>query len=403
MYKILVLGNGFDRACNLPTGYTDFLNFLKYINPRKKESEIIDIDERIGALIEEKSYSELEPYKEMIPHNIWIQHFFCIENRLPENRKWMDFEAEMSRVIKTLDACKKKQLSENPMFDENEAIAELPPKLDNYPWTYFFAEENLKSDIEHFLYEIYIEHKEKTFEELRDIRYRQGIRPGSMDRLYDLKWQSYNDIKEALLSDLKDLIVLLDYYLNEYVSKLEIKSTEVPFKLIEVLNWFMKGGVGIHRMILTFNYTNTFDIIMQACGYDIPKIDEICHIHGELGKENMVIGIDDNEQSEDIFWSQFEKYYQKIHNEVDGSFYDFVRSYAYSEGNHEVKIIGHSFAITDKHPLKKLLNMPESEIECFYYKDSSEIIKNATAIIGKDAMLEKALGKSGTIRFVKLS
>ena len=117
----------------------------------------------------------------------------------------------------------------------------------------------------------------------------------------------------------------------------------------------------------------------------------------------MVVGIDDNEQSNDIFWGQFEKYYQKIHNEVDGSFYDFVNSSDYKKDDHEVKVIGHSFAITDKHPLKKLLEMPNTKIDCYYYRDSSEIIRNATAIIGKDAILEKASGKNGTLRFVQVS
>lgn len=31
MYKLLILGNGFDLACGFSTRYTDFLNFLRFI------------------------------------------------------------------------------------------------------------------------------------------------------------------------------------------------------------------------------------------------------------------------------------------------------------------------------------------------------------------------------------
>ena len=266
MYKILVLGNGFDLACGLPTKYTDFLKFLKYIAPKRDNSERIGLDERIESLVKDildERYEEIEPYINMIPNNVWVQHFFCVEQNLPENRKWMDFEAEMARVVRTLDDYKNKQFAEDPMSTDNDRMVGFPLRLENYPWARFFSEETYKSLFNLYLYDDYQNNREKSYKDLIDMRHKRGgFLAGSMDRLFDLKLQSYSDIREALLSDLKDLIRLLNYYLREYVSKLDIKPASVAPQIIDALCWFKKESDSDKRMIMqkmlkitTFSFT----------------------------------------------------------------------------------------------------------------------------------------------------
>jgi len=406
MYKLLVLGNGFDLACGFSTRYTDFLNFLRFIDPKKDKSEFIPIDDDIEKLVDkelEDNNSELASYRNYVPNNVWIQHFMCVEKNLPKDRKWMDFEAEMSRVLHAIDEFKKEQFAGNPMSSDNDIVLGFPPKLDNYPWIYlFFDDEQCRYLLREYLYDAYLIDRMRNLNDLLLAKYKK-VTPGTLDPFDQKKLASFNKTRENMLSDLKDLIDLLDYYLRVYASKHKIKNTDVAPEIINTLNWFKSGPDSTKRILLTFNYTDAFTTLMHACHYDIPENLNICHIHGEIGKGNIVLGIDDNEQSNDVFWGQFEKYYQKIHNKVDGSFYDFTNSSDYQHSDHEVKFIGHSFAITDKHPLKKLLTMPRTKIECLYKDDNSELIRNITAIIGKDAILEKALGNSGTLKFTKIT
>lgn len=69
---ILILGNGFDIAHDLPTKYSDFLNYC-----RKEEK-----------------------CKDFCFNNIWIKHFL---NKTLPNENWIDFEEEIFNVISKLN------------------------------------------------------------------------------------------------------------------------------------------------------------------------------------------------------------------------------------------------------------------------------------------------------------
>lgn len=404
MYKILVLGNGFDLACGLPTRYTDFLYFIQQLSSETPISDVqLDID--IRKIIDRKrkdNANELDSIREKIRTNVWIQHFLCVESRLPADRKWMDFETEMARVINTIDGSRKDALSQNHMYDENESMLDFPSKLNNYPWIFSFAEEENKKDISTLLFQEYQLHPEANLKELIDYRWkRNDLTPGMLDRIQSINLCTYNKIRENLVHDLQELTEILEYYLKEFVSKEKIKQENLSETIIDTLHWFGDEVRGVRRILLTFNYTDTYERLIHQLGLAMPDRLQICHIHGRVGEGNIVLGFDDS-NNDDTFWSQCEKYYQKIYRKVDGSFYDFSRSTDYWQDDHEVRIIGHSFAMSDKHPLEKILNMPNSKLCCYYYKDSSEIIRNIAGIIGKDAISEKSLGKEGTIIFLEI-
>ena len=130
--KILVIGNGFDLAHELPTKYPDFLEFCKRVFPVYENTEgrgvnlyqqeyLFDWDfnkeikEKLESVYSsrrknttkenvtqiETSNSKLDEMYTLIKDNIWIEYFFQCNMYQKEN--WIDFESEISKVIKALN------------------------------------------------------------------------------------------------------------------------------------------------------------------------------------------------------------------------------------------------------------------------------------------------------------
>ena len=135
--EILLIGNGFDLEHNLPTSYPDFLKFCE------KARRIYTYDEKVSVSVYQKenldgwdidssirdalfqafkdrdictttkddgtfSISVSTPNKyldelcTLIFQNTWLEYFLNCPSYIGED--WIDFEAEISRVIRALDA-----------------------------------------------------------------------------------------------------------------------------------------------------------------------------------------------------------------------------------------------------------------------------------------------------------
>ena len=105
LVKILVIGNGFDKAHGLKTGYGDFLKWTQYIignyDPKIRSGELSITREELQESMDIcKDYPEV--FQEIIENkdNFWILHFIQIEKEL--GPKWLDFEGEIEHVTKDL-------------------------------------------------------------------------------------------------------------------------------------------------------------------------------------------------------------------------------------------------------------------------------------------------------------
>lgn len=137
--NILIIGNGFDLAHQLPTKYTDFLNFMKFINriesfhgtfkeftkdnDKYKFSELnVNIQKYISEVIEDDSkkntnivdiwnnrksaddksdrVKHIERMIELSSKNIWFEWF---QEQLNVHPNWVDFESEISRVVQKVE------------------------------------------------------------------------------------------------------------------------------------------------------------------------------------------------------------------------------------------------------------------------------------------------------------
>ena len=110
-----------------------------------------------------------------------------------------------------------------------------------------------------------------------------------------------NDIVKNIIPKLLFDLQILTYLLEEYLIK-ETENAEQNKKL-ESICTNVDG-------VITYNYTDVFEKL-----YFVPN-EKIYHVHGELGKHNLVLGIGETLQDNDVnrytYFSSFKKYFQKI-------------------------------------------------------------------------------------------
>lgn len=108
--KVVIIGNGFDIECSLPTSYKAFLDFTKVVNrllattypgqTLDSISKTIIIDPRMLEMLRNdinapNADDELMEWKQLIEDNWWIERFLTAEER----DGWIDFETQMSRYV----------------------------------------------------------------------------------------------------------------------------------------------------------------------------------------------------------------------------------------------------------------------------------------------------------------
>jgi len=295
--NILVIGNGFDLAHGLPTGYIDFLEFCKrvrriytydssasgkyyetenldnwemneYVKERLKcaynsrlAKKVAEDDERVHMEIvtTDKILDELYSY---IDNNTWIEYFFECSSYVGEN--WIDFESEISRVIQALDAGKFQLEHDSSVMSVDRNESQILTAILKA------ARTNLKS--------------------------------------------VYGDVKalekfaSILNVELQKMTRALEIYISEFVGKIEIGSKSVDIADINP------------DYIVSFNYSNTYERVYEkgdavTCDYIHGRAD----IKNTLESNNMVLGIDeylsDDVKDKEIEFIAFKKYYQRIHKQ----------------------------------------------------------------------------------------
>ncbi len=399
--NILVIGNGFDLAHELPTKYTDFLEFCKRVFPiYDAENRRIDLypfyqqkflfdwnfnkeikealknafKSRQGITVErnqsqiQTDYPRLEEMYLFIKDNIWIEYFFQCNMYQKEN--WIDFESEISDVIQSLD-------------DDMKLYG-----LDS----------NIQCISNKFLNEKY----------------------------YDLRAElTYKMLRNTLLNDLNRLIRALEIYLCEYVEKIDTKVISPDIKDIAIqIN--PNTHAALPAKVISFNYTNTFERL-----YDKGKNIEYDFIHGKadinntIESNNMVLGIDEylgkKRRNKAVEFIAFKKFYQRIHKQtgcrykewidkIKREYEDFLRIKEAREKRnvmtecqqHNLYIFGHSLDVTDKDILRDLILNDNVHTTIFYHnKDAmGQQIANLVKVIGQKELIKRTGGSTKTIEFV---
>lgn len=376
--NILVIGNGFDLAHELSTGYIDFLKwtvgqYYFFCCLKKQKAQITKSIEDISLKIPENvegtdiSYHvyHQEEIWNCINNNFWIEYFLPIYEDRKKNGKdgWIDFESEISKVIQSLDD------------DMNLSIS-----------THFSLEDKIQRITNEFLNQEYIDwFAKRTYKELRDL----------------------------LLDDLNKLIRALEVYLTEYVQKIDIKVTSPDIKdIVKQIN--TDTHTALPAKVISFNYTNTFEKL-----YDKGKSIEYDYIHGKadisntIESNNMVLGIDeylsDDRKNKDVEFIAFKKFYQRIFKGTGCKYKEWVEEIRKSKGlfknsngeRHNLYIFGHSLDVTDKDILRDLILNDNVHTTIYYHnKDAmGQQIANLVKVIGQDELIRRTGGSTKMIKF----
>ena len=409
--NILVIGNGFDLAHRLPTKYTDFLQFCKivlaiftdaksmdektfegkYLREWKVNKEIVkelkDIHYCICICNNKINYLNEYPYLselyEMIQQNIWIEYF--LQCNMYQKENWIDFEREISEVIKSLDN-DMHRLSGDYSIDDD--IIDLSNKFLNKMYSdYTFTVQSINS-------------------------YTNGV----------CESITFKEIRNKLLDDLNKLIRAFEIYLTEYVEKIEIQEKSPDIDELEV------------DFILSFNYTHISSELYNVSSRSKKEItDPFDYIHGEadtnnsIETNNMVLGIDEylgkKRRNKDIEFIAFKKYYQRIHKQTGCKYKDwsdiikknerelkekYKKEYPNQvpfkqcgDKRHRLYIFGHSLDITDKDILRNLILNDNVYTTIFYHNKDvmGQQIANLVKVIGQDELIRRTGGSTKTIEF----
>lgn len=410
--EILLIGNGFDLEHDLPTTYSQFLEFCKKLQyvfeatpelyldaqkqfPKWKTSK--SIKETLLAAVKRRAYKEaarspednlFDELHDCLENNLWIAHFKIARPSIGKN--WIDFESEISRVIQMLDVARPLLLSGQPLASlEKEAYI-----------LFNFLCKNA------------------------------SISP--------YKNSSVDQLTQRLSEDLDKLIRAFEIYIAGFIDRIPIESKSPDIE-------------NIHPdCLLSFNYSDTYQRV-----YDPDRKIKYDYIHGKADTHNnvetcsLVLGIDeyldDARKDVDLQFLSFKKYYQRIYKGTDSTYLDWVREIRKgneqyerdvesarqnelhplqnrteqqirslslqakirSHPRHTLYVFGHSLDVTDKDILRALICNDHVKTVIYYHRENEsdrtalgQLIHNLVKIIGQEELIRRTGGSKRSIRFV---
>lgn len=369
MNNILLVGNGFDLAHRLKTGYKDFLKTIKEWDIL--EDIIFDVRQgrasvniEVDSLYRNMAENNLKRFSFIIGDNWWVKYFCDCE---AEMNGWIDFEREIYPVLDTFEEVFNSTDVILIPIDEVRTVAQVKVSSKARRIASFFGDffEVLQDGVE--INEMYVS-------------YRYGI----------LKKRILDSLKRSL----DEFIEAFEIYLIEFVSKKEDIDVLKQIKDIKA------------DYLISFNYTLTERL------YGIKK-ENVHHIHGEIREDltyktrnsiigkheeedddissrmnNMVLGVNEQE-NQNMDFIYFVKYFQRIQKASGTNYKKFVNRWSENEygdiipETYTLYIYGHSLDETDADILKYLIGnirtinvtssfemKPEKVI--IYYYDSTD-------------------------------
>lgn len=147
-----------------------------------------------------------------------------------------------------------------------------------------------------------------------------------------------DNYRETLLDSLKNLMLVLEIYLNNFLID---NNVTIPF--FDEIEF---------EKIINFNYTNTFYKI-----YGKKSNIETHYTHGEIRKNldqnnNMVFGIEKellvNDINKELEYADFQKYFQRIIKKTRNNYIHWLNDISECREPSNVIIYGHSLDVPNK-------------------------------------------------------
>lgn len=295
--KLLIIGNGFDLAHGLPTKYSDFLEFARHFIRIAKPFLEEDQTETRAYLLGWKGNEKVKDYlvelyksrrvesinndggehcnqvsfdsdivnklASNLNDNIWMNYFIAVyDQKVIRGNGWIDFEAEISRIIQWLDR-----------------------EIDNLDEMFVTVLGRINKGIDE---------REDMF-----------INILSSDKGTEI---TTADFLERLYDDLERFAEAFDIYLSELVENIAIS----PLPYIEEIK---------PDYVISFNYTHTYQ---RAYNREIPICYIHGECKRGLDDCNIVFGIDEyldiNDRNSNTTMAIFKKFIQRIRKKNSTSY-----------------------------------------------------------------------------------
>lgn len=276
--------------------------------------------------------------------NMWFKWF---QEQLVINPNWIDFEAEISRVVQEFE----KSFPLLPMHTNDMSKYQ---RLIN----------------KHIFKGLATKPESKSF--------------------------NFEEYKSKMLDDLNNLIRCFEIYLEDCIRNIDkqLLSPDIYNLRIDCL--------------LCFNYTDTYSRLYSCKNRNI-EYDYI-HGKSQICSEsanNMVLGIDDYLLGEERFnntdFIEFKKFYQRLYKKTGCVYKKWLERINKSKDDsiHNIYIFGHSLAMTDKDILTEFITNKKTRITIFYFDENqySDQIINLVHMLGPDALNAMVYGANPKIIF----
>lgn len=368
----------------LPTKYYDFMCVANYL-----KSHFLQAPITAGMILSDCRESEnikkcYEAHKEvfdsieidlqnvtkiseLLQDNMWFDYF---SKTLDTDLGWIDFEKEISMVIKNLD--------EVICADDDSIYLSKSDLLSAFILCNFRFFADIDEEYEFCEGETYKYNEQYLIE----YPHNSGIYIANKNKIFDELYKQLSDFSDTLK------IYLCCFVENAF--DLLHKDNYTNSHRIELLN--------LSDSAVTFNYTNTIErFYFNKTAY---------HIHGTAKEGNIVLGVNPTEAdsvgTDNTSLIKFKKYYQR---EIFGSDTEYIKWYRETIGagiDYRVITIGHSLDETDKDILSDMF-LNAREIYVTYYNEScrEDYIKNIIKIFGNDGF--NKFKKDQNLEFVRLS
>ena len=373
--NILIIGNGFDLAHDLPTKYENFLDFTNaYLRIPCFDSKYTASFNDYFKRIKQENPSVYEEIGSLIKDNVWLKHFNAVyEERRKEGKiGWIDFESEISNAVQALDG----------------AISTI--------------DEYLRKGKDRGRMEAY---------QFESLKYLIGLESSRFNDVY-FDMRPMSRYREQFLDDLNKLTRCLEIYLSDYINNLPVSK-----RLPDIL------GLKVDK-VLSFNYTNTYE---RLYGKDNPDI-EYDYIHGkadiahDINSCNLVLGIDEylpeEEKDKNTEFIQFKKFFQRIYKKTGCEYVNWLKEYeennigrnaSFEADELNIYIFGHSLDETDRDILRRFILdeykkaltrkglVVRTTIFHFNQDALGKQIANLLKVIGQDNLISMVHGSDASI------
>ena len=378
MNRIILIGNGFDLAHNLPTGFNHFLDYYwnKTLNKIKSsepfsryEDDDIVIDKIPMKWQDESNYDSIKITIENNRTDLRFKNLLL--KRISEHnsiKKWVDIENEYYQLLKK--SLKEEEKSEYGIDALNHDFERLKNSLVEYITdienTFEHNDERIKNQIGSRIYERFsfvdfseeaINRKaEKETERIGNLI--TEIRKGNL-KVEDL---SFNDQRLA-----NSLAGTTEYYFK--IRKLLLSGSAPNYFDLNPKNF----------LFLNFNYTKTDKYYRNSFEFgvdydDSPSNDSI-NIHGSVYQKDynpVIFG----------FGDEIDEDYRMLENLNDNRYLEHIKSIRYLETDnykrllefvngeeYQIIILGHSCGISDRTLLNTIFEHKNCvSIKPYYYQ-----------------------------------